>query len=35
MTGGMSFIVHSIDAEKIQKALTHAIRISGGKDELF
>ena len=23
------------DAEKIKKALTHAIRISGGKDELF
>ena len=35
MIGGMSFEVYSIDAEKIKKALTHAIRISGGKDELF
>ena len=34
-TGGMSFMAHKIDSEKIQKALTHAIRISGGKDELF
>ena len=34
-----SYILFTIcdqeDAEKIKKALTHAIRISGGKDELF
>ena len=35
MMGGTSFEVHSIDAERIRKALIHAIRISGGKDELF
>ena len=35
MMGGMPFEVHSIDAERIRKALIHAIKISGGKDELF
>lgn len=35
MMGGTSFKVHQIDAERIQKALIHAIRISGGKEELF
>ena len=35
MMGGTSFKVHRIDAERIQKALIHAIKISGGKEELF
>ena len=34
--GGTSFEVqHKIDAERVRKALIHAIKISGGKDELF
>ena len=34
--GGMSFTVDTnTDARKLQKALTHAIKLSGGKDELF
>lgn len=33
--GGIELPVSPLDAEKVQKALTHAIRISGGKDELF
>lgn len=33
--GGIDFLVSRVDAERVQKALTHAIRISGGKDELF
>lgn len=35
MMGGTSFKVHQIDAERIQKALIHAIKLSGGKEELF
>lgn len=33
--GGVSFWVLSMDVERVQKALTHAIKLSGGKDELF
>lgn len=33
--GGIKFEVDTHDARRVQKALIHAIRISGGKDELF
>lgn len=33
--GGAKFYVLSKDAERVQKALVHAIKLSGGKDELF
>ena len=33
--GSLSFSVNSDDVERTQKALTHAIKLSGGKDELF
>ena len=33
--GGIKFEVDTHDAKRVQKALIHAIRISGGKDELF
>ena len=33
--GSVSFLVLSMDVERVQKALTHAIKLSGGKDELF
>lgn len=31
----LTFYVDPDDVEKVQKALTHAIKLSGGKDELF
>lgn len=35
IVGGMEFDSDSVDMERVQKALTHAIELSGGKDELF
>ena len=35
MRGGVTFHVSTHDAERVQKALVHAIKLSGGKDELF
>ena len=34
-TGGIELRASFPDGERVQKALIHAIRISGGKDELF
>ena len=33
--GGIILEVYRIDVERVQKALIHAIKLSGGKDELF
>lgn len=33
--GHISFLIFRRDAERVRKALTHAIKLSGGKDELF
>lgn len=35
IVGGIECSSDSVDRERIQKSLTHAIKLSGGKDELF